>query len=407
MIAIRNLTKRFAAGDGRITALNGLTLDVAEGEFFVIVGASGSGKTTLLRCVAGLDTPDDGAIAIDGELVSSRDPPAWVPPQRRRLGMVFQSYAVWPHLTVYENVALPLAEGAQRVPRKEVAGRVNDALRVVQLEHLAPRPAVLLSGGQQQRVALARAIAVNSRLLLMDEPLSNLDARLREEVRGKIRALAKRLGSTVLYVTHDQVEAMAIADKIALIRLGELLQVGSPMDLYRHPDRPEIAEFFGSVNWLTGKVIQPGLAETPIGLLHIHAGPPAGEEVLLGFRPESLRFGQDSSGFDTNVLPATLISAMFLGDQFLFEVVVRDQALVGKSRTLPAEAGGSFHLFIPPADIVAFPPAHGFGPESAAAAGALAAGSEARQAVLQPEGPVDIGPRRPYSSVEGSLEGNV
>jgi iron(III) transport system ATP-binding protein len=194
MISIRRLHKRFIVSDGAVAAVKALDLEIAEGEFFVIVGASGSGKTTLLRCIAGLEVPDAGEIRIAGQVVSSDSPPTWVPPQQRKLGMVFQSYAVWPHLTVAENVALPLAEGSQRIRRSEVTARVKEALRLVQLEEQADRPATLLSGGQQQRVALARAIAVNSRILLMDEPLSNLDARLREEVRGKIRELAKQLG---------------------------------------------------------------------------------------------------------------------------------------------------------------------------------------------------------------------
>src|SRR6185437_13294616 len=181
--------------------------------------------------------------------------------------MVFQSYAVWPHMTVYDNVALPLTDGVQRIPRREVAARVHEALEMVELDHVARRPATLLSGGQQQRVALARAIAVNSKLLLMDEPLSNLDARLREDVRGRIRDLAKQLGSTVLYVTHDQIEAMAVADTIALLQQGQLLQAGSPADLYRTPQCTEVAEFFGAMNWLGGSVVGPGVADTAIGRL--------------------------------------------------------------------------------------------------------------------------------------------
>src|SRR5688572_11775242 len=203
--------------------------------------------------------------------------------------MVFQSYAVWPHLSVCENIALPLAEGSQRIPRREVAQRVKEALRLVQLEEQADRPATLLSGGQQQRVALARAIAVNSRIVLMDEPLSNLDARLREEVRGKIRELAKQLGSTMLYVTHDQIEAMAIADKIALMSFGKLLQYGEPMELYRHPNCSEVADFFGSVNWLVGTRVASKIVETKIGRLEVCVHGDHGPEVLVGFRPESLQ----------------------------------------------------------------------------------------------------------------------
>lgn len=355
MISIRRLHKSFTVSDGAVAAVKALDLEVADGEFFVIVGASGSGKTTLLRCIAGLEVPDAGEVSIAGEVVSSDHPPTWVPPQRRKLGMVFQSYAVWPHLTVYKNVALPLAEGSQRIARSEVAKRVQKALRLVQLEELADRPATLLSGGQQQRVALARAIAVNSRILLMDEPLSNLDARLREEVRVKIRDLAKQLGSTVLYVTHDQVEAMAMSDKIALMRAGELLQVGAPLEIYHKPSRAEVAEFFGSVNWLNGKVLQPGLVESPIGKLRIPACAAAGEEVLVGFRPECLAFAYGHSAGEANIFQATLQSSTFLGDQFIYKVRVSDRELIGKNRVVPAHTNGTLSVRIDPADLMVFP----------------------------------------------------
>jgi ABC-type sugar transport system ATPase subunit len=227
MLSVSRITRRFHVAEGSVTAVRNLSFDVPAGEFFVLVGASGSGKTTLLRCVAGLEVPDAGEVRIDGRVVSSDSPPVWTPPQKRRLGMVFQSYAVWPHLTVYDNVALPLREGSQRIDRGEVDKRVRHVLDLVELGSLADRSATLLSGGQQQRVALARAIAVNSRMVLMDEPLSNLDARLREDVRGRIRELAKQLGSTVLYVTHDQVEAMAMADRILLLNEGRIEQAGT------------------------------------------------------------------------------------------------------------------------------------------------------------------------------------
>ena len=205
MISIRKLCKEFVVTHSKVAALKSLNLEVAEGDFFVIVGASGSGKTTLLRCVAGLETPNSGEVRIADRPVFSDNPPTWVPPQERNFGMVFQSYAVWPHLTVFENVALPLREGAQKIPRSEVNGRVRQALKMVQLEEQADRSATLLSGGQQQRVALARAIAVNPRVLLMDEPLSNLDARLREEVRGKIRDLDHSLGTSEDHQLFEEV----------------------------------------------------------------------------------------------------------------------------------------------------------------------------------------------------------
>ncbi|HLG70436.1 MAG TPA: ABC transporter ATP-binding protein [Chloroflexota bacterium] len=353
MISIRGLVKEFRIADGAVRAINGLDLQVEEGEFYVIVGASGSGKTTLLRCVAGLETPDGGEIALAGKTVSSDNPPCWVPPQHRRLGMVFQSYAVWPHMTVFDNVALPLTDGVQRIPRKEVASRVQQALELVELGHVAQRPATLLSGGQQQRVALARAIAVNSKLLLMDEPLSNLDARLREDVRGRIRDLAKDLGSTVLYVTHDQVEAMAVADKIALLQHGELLQAGSPDELYTRPGCTEVADFFGTMNWLAGKPVGEGRAATAIGELRF-AGSCDGAELRLGFRPEALVPASSSA---QNQLAATLLSSTFLGDQYVFKVQVAEQVLIGKSRQRPAEDAGQLRLAVDPAEIMVFPAA--------------------------------------------------
>lgn len=355
MISVRNLTKDFLVSGGKVAALKNLDLEVSEGEFFVIVGASGSGKTTLLRCVAGLEVPSRGEIRIAGQVVSSDRPPTWVPSQQRGVGMVFQSYAVWPHLTVYDNVALPLLEGTQRVPRNQVEARVHEALCLVQMEKLAGRSATLLSGGQQQRVALARAVAVSSRLLLMDEPLSNLDARLREEVRGKIRELAKQLGSTVLYVTHDQVEAMAISDKIALMQLGELLQVGAPMELYRNPRRAEVAEFFGSVNWVKGRIVESCLAETPLGRLQFSGSANPGDQVLLGFRPECLSIVASHVGNQPNLLRATLRSSTFLGDQFVFSVVVGDRLLLGKDRALPMRRDGQLWLQVAPADLMVFP----------------------------------------------------
>jgi ABC-type Fe3+/spermidine/putrescine transport system ATPase subunit len=355
MISIRRLQKRFEVSDGFVAAIKSLDLDVAEGELFVIVGASGSGKTTLLRCIAGLESPDRGEIRIAGKVVSSDAPPSWVPPQQRKLGMVFQSYAVWPHLTVSQNIALPLAEGSQRVARSEVAQRVKEALRLVQLEEQADRPATLLSGGQQQRVALARAVAVNSRLLLMDEPLSNLDARLREEVRGKIRELAKQLGATVLYVTHDQVEAMAIADKIALMQAGELLQVGAPYEIYHKPNCADVAEFFGSVNWFDGEIVEAGVAASPLGKLRIDGAHKPGAKILLGFRPECLLFASGAANGEVNAFAARIHSSTFLGDQFIFTAVAGERQLIGKNRAVPGNKDGGITLRVAPADIMVFP----------------------------------------------------
>jgi iron(III) transport system ATP-binding protein len=355
MISIRNLCKAFTVTDGQVAALKSLDLEVAEGDFFVIVGASGSGKTTLLRCVAGLESPDSGQIRIAGRAVFADNPPTWIPPQERNFGMVFQSYAVWPHLTVFENVALPLREGAQKIPRGEVDGRVRQALRMVQLDEQKDRSATLLSGGQQQRVALARAIAVNPRVLLMDEPLSNLDARLREEVRGKIRDLAKQLGATVLYVTHDQIEAMAMADKIALMSFGRLLQYGDPMELYRRPNCAEVADFFGAVNWLDGKLTESRIVETKLGRLEVSPCGDPGKEVLVGFRPESLQILEGTPVCRQNAFEAVLRTSTFLGDQFVYEAFVNDSLVTGKSRLIPMREDHRLQLYVDPAEIMVFP----------------------------------------------------
>jgi ABC-type sugar transport system ATPase subunit len=236
-----------------------------------------------------------------------------------------------------------------------VAKRVKEALRLVQLEEQADRPATLLSGGQQQRVALARAIAVNSRIVLMDEPLSNLDARLREEVRGKIRELAKQLGSTMLYVTHDQIEAMAIADRIALMQAGELLQVGAPLEIYHKPNCADVAEFFGSVNWLDGHMIEPGIADSAIGRLKIESSSKIGDDVLLGFRPECLSLLDPGAHFDENSFRAKIGSSTFLGDQFVYTAVINGRQLFGKTRAVPETFDGTTLCHVSSSDIMVFP----------------------------------------------------
>ena len=357
MISISQLHKNFAITEGTVAALSELSLEVDAGDFFVIVGASGSGKTTLLRSVAGLETPDSGTINIAERTVFSDQPPLWVPPQDRGIGMVFQSYAVWPHLTVYDNVALPLREGAQKIARNEVEGRVRQALEMVQLEEQTHRPSTALSGGQQQRVALARAIAVNPSVLLMDEPLSNLDARLREEVRGKIRDLAKQLQATVLYVTHDQIEAMAIADKIALMSFGKLLQHGTPTDLYRDPNCPEVAEFFGTMNWFPGELdsADGNMVKTKFCRFSVAPDIAAEKNVGVGFRPEHMNISDQAFGQQPNHFLADLRNTIFLGDQYTFDAFAEDTKLVGKSRIAPKLQADKLHISVEPSDLMIFP----------------------------------------------------
>jgi iron(III) transport system ATP-binding protein len=226
MIEIRNLHVRYQTDEGAVHAVRGVDITVEEGQFYTLLGPSGCGKTTTLRCLAGLETPDEGTISIDGEVVFSATEGSLVPPYKRDIGMVFQSYAIWPHMSVFQNVAFPLQEARPRRGRGEIRDKVKNALALVQLDGLQDRPAPFLSGGQQQRLALARALVNEPKVLLLDEPLSNLDAKLREETRTELRDLVKRLGITTVYVTHDQLEALTMSDLVAVMDQGEIVQTG-------------------------------------------------------------------------------------------------------------------------------------------------------------------------------------
>jgi iron(III) transport system ATP-binding protein len=321
MIRIAGLSKEFPVNAGVAVALVALDLAVEEKEFFVLLGASGSGKSTLLRCVAGIETPDDGEIFLGGRLMFSKRQKIFVRPEERGLGMVFQSYAVWPHMTVYQNVALPLTHGARRIARTKVRDRVMQALALVQMEALADRPVPFLSGGQQQRVALARALAVEPVVLLMDEPLSNLDARLREEVRFQIKEVTRSVGVTVLYVTHDQQEAAALADRIAVMSDGRILQIAPPAALYGRPADPKVADFLGRMNWLKGHVRARDTVETEFGVLQAKTGALMGP-VRIGLRPGDIALSATASG-RPNELCGRVVEEIFLGEQVQLRVELR------------------------------------------------------------------------------------
>jgi len=247
-VILEQVGRRF----GIVQAVADVSLEIREGEFLTLLGPSGCGKTTTLRIVAGLEEHEDGRVYIGGRLVSDAARRWFLPPERRQVGMVFQSYAVWPHMTVFENVAFPLR--VRHMPESEVRQRVVWALNLVGLEGLERRPATALSGGQQQRLAIARAIVYEPRVLLLDEPLSNLDAKLREGMRVELKSLQRRLGITTLYVTHDQEEAMVLSDRLAIMSGGRILQVGSPEEVYRRPASPEVAAFLGATTVLEGEV---------------------------------------------------------------------------------------------------------------------------------------------------------
>ena len=301
-VTIRDLSKHF--GDHLV--LDGVNLRIEPGELFFLLGPSGCGKTTLLRHIAGFYFPDQGQVLFDDQDVSR------VPPHKRGTGMMFQSYALWPHLTVAGNVAFGLEE--RRTPKAEIVKRVDEALASVGMAPMANRKINELSGGQQQRVALARALVIRPRCLLLDEPLSNLDAKMRLQMRGEIRRVCKEFGLTAIYVTHDQKEALSIADRMAILEGGHVSQIGTPREIYRQPRTRVVADFIGESNFIEGRALEPvedsenwrvqtklgeftGLKPDPDWDLHV------GESVLLSIRPESwrLRTGADGHGVGNTV----------------------------------------------------------------------------------------------------------
>ena len=355
-ISIRDLTKRF----GRLTVLDGLNLDIAPGELFFLLGPSGCGKTTLLRHLAGFSPPDGGRIFFDDQDVTR------VPAHRRDLGMMFQSYALWPHLNVGQNVAFGLEE--RRLPRPVIEAAVQEALERVQLGGLAERRITQLSGGQQQRVALARALVIRPRCLLLDEPLSNLDAKLRHEMRSEIRRLCKELGLTALYVTHDRDEALSMADRLAILDAGRLVQVGVPEEVYRWPATRMVAEFIGETNLIEARAGLPaedGLfeVETPHASLQARPNradwhPRPGDPVLLSVRPECLSF---CPRFDsTDRLRGRLVDTLYLGASVQYQLELDGGARLKICETNPREIrrpdGQWLAATASPFDVVILPP---------------------------------------------------
>lgn len=329
MLHIQDLIKIFpgAAGRPETRALTGISFEVKEGDFFTLLGPSGCGKTTTLQCIAGLETPDGGTIRMGDTTVFSSSERIMVPANKRRLGMVFQSYAIWPHMTVFENVAFPLLHGAgKRRPTAEVRKEVANTLEMVELGHLSDRPAPMLSGGQQQRVALARALVHRPRILLLDEPLSNLDAKLRDSMRTEIRNLVKQVGITTIFVTHDQVEAVGMSDQIVLMRNGAIVQQGVPRDIYLRPNSVFTADFMGRSNLVEGRVVDAGpqtAIETPLGRI---VGMPStdlrqGDMATAVIRPQAVSLAsRQQAGDAPNLIRARIVSATFLGDVVETEV---------------------------------------------------------------------------------------
>ena len=327
MLTVSGLKKSFTADTGRTTVIDGISFEVKEGECYALLGPSGCGKTTTLRCVAGLERADAGVIRIGSEVVSDPTAGVFVPVHRRPIGMVFQSYAIWPHLDVFENVAYPLRVQRPRVARTEINDRVMSVLRLVNMEDFARRPATRLSGGQQQRVALARAIVRRPTLLLLDEPLSNLDARLRETMRKELADLISRIGVTAMFVTHDQSEAFSLAQRVAVMDHGHIVQEGTPRQVYGRPGTPFVALFLGSANVMPGRAdgTANGLAQIVLDGEGAHrlalAAPLArGEEVNVMLRPGQLRIARERPDRPHNVLAGHIRRLTFQGGNMECEV---------------------------------------------------------------------------------------
>ena len=323
-IRIDGIVKRF----GGTAAVEGVSLEVRPGELFTLVGPSGCGKTTLLRIIAGLLEQDAGTVWFNDDHVDE------VPPYLRNIGVVFQSYAIFPHLTVAENIAYGLK--ARRLPAEQIAAKVAEAGRLVQLTELLDRMPSQLSGGQQQRVVLARALVIEPRLLLMDEPLSNLDAKLRVQIRSLIRAVQRELGITTIYVTHDQEEALAISDTIAVMDRGRLLQVGKPWELYLAPQSRFVADFIGTMNVFPARVEGPGQSPETRTVLtdfgprwQIRTNGEAGQPLSLGVRPESFALEPGPNGGEAwNGLSGVVGESAYLGAVVRYQVRLADGSSV-------------------------------------------------------------------------------
>lgn len=357
MLTIENLSTVYQSPSSRpVLAASDVNFSVPKGRLFTLLGPSGCGKTTTLRSIAGLERPTTGVITAGERVVFSGDSNIFVAPNRRQFGMVFQSYAIWPHMSVFENAAFPLRVRGKRLPEKEIREKVMKMLEAVSLDHLSERQATQLSGGQQQRLALARALVMEPELLLLDEPLSNLDAKLREKMRFELKKIQRELGITTIYVTHDQSEALALSHEIAVMSQGKIVQIGSPRDIYERPTTTFVADFIGSTNFIEGVVRdrsdQGLIVDSPIGPLVASRkdGVTAGQAVSLSIRPEDLRLSE-TPPMDTNhtVIEGIVVAKVFLGECVDFKIVVNEVELLARSHpSVRTPVGGKIYMSIDP-----------------------------------------------------------
>jgi len=356
VLTVKSLHTEYAGADGHVVkAAQDVSFDVPDGELFTLLGPSGCGKTTTLRSIAGLERPQHGEIALGGRVVFSSAKGIFVPPNKRNFGMVFQSYAIWPHMNVFKNVAFPLEVRKPRPTRKEIEEKVMRVLAVVQLAELADRDATKLSGGQQQRLALARALVMEPQLLLLDEPLSNLDAKLRERMRFELKRMQRDLGLTTIYVTHDQSEALALSHEIAVMNEGRIVQIGSPRDIYERPRNKFVADFVGNTNFIDGTMLSAAAGNgrcrvaTPIGELNVQCAEAftQGAAVVVSVRPEDVELSESTPvpEEDDNLCRGIVDAKVFLGDYLDFQVKVGEAVLLARVHpSLRTPTGDPIHL---------------------------------------------------------------
>jgi iron(III) transport system ATP-binding protein len=358
MLNIQGLFTEYPNDAGEVVkAAQDVSFTVPEGHLFTLLGPSGCGKTTTLRSIAGLERPRLGEISVNGRVVYSSAKGVFVTPNRRGFGMVFQSYAIWPHMNVFENAAFPLEVGARRYTRQQIRENVMRVLTAVQLDHLAEREATKLSGGQQQRLALARALAMEPALLLLDEPLSNLDAKLREKMRFELKRLQRELKITTVYVTHDQAEALALSHQIAVMNEGRIQQIGSPRDVYERPTNQFVADFVGTTNFIEGTVLgrAPGddgcyRMRTEIGDIIVTADHElhADQHAVLSVRPEDVELAEAMPD-GGNVWEGRVDQKVFLGEAVDFQVKVGPRTLLSRRHpTLRTPIGDQIFVQLKP-----------------------------------------------------------
>jgi len=344
-----------------VKAAQDVSFEVPQGQLFTLLGPSGCGKTTTLRSIAGLERPRAGEISVNDRVVYSASKNVFIAPNRRGFGMVFQSYAIWPHMNVFQNAAFPLEVGDRRLSRKVIRDKVERVLAAVQLDRLADREATKLSGGQQQRLALARALVMEPQLLLLDEPLSNLDAKLREQMRFELKRLQRELRITTVYVTHDQSEALALSHSIAVMSEGHIQQIGTPREIYERPRTQFVADFVGSTNFVDGTVLGPGAApahfriRTEFGEVEVLSDDSlrSNDRVVLSVRPEDVELAEARPEGD-NVWEARVDQKVFLGEFVDFQVKLGGRLLLSRCHpSLRTPVGDPVYLKLHPEKCIA------------------------------------------------------